>query len=349
MLTLLLSVVLLPAVGAVRAAFQVLVAWILGAHPIQVILGIGPSVFRRTLRGVPFEVRLVPIGGHVHWGETPYPNPPPGPWLSRFVLVASGPLASLMLSVGVFFVLHVAFQARTLNGRPVQTRVVEVPTGAAISAGLRPDDVIAEIDGQSIEYFDEVARLAGQSAGRPMQVTVRRLSPAADPAVLGVAGTLEGREVLGPLVEERWQTVVLTIAPDPGADGYTLGAVPRVARLGSSSWVSAAALAGVETAATLRLLFDPTPVARPVRPTSGDFGAPALHLVALLALVAMVFNLLLPAHDLHRLVLLVLEAIVRKPLSPRAEIVWVRVEVLLVLAVVVAFLAWYVVRAVNPI
>ena len=71
--------------------------------------------------------------------------------------------------------------------------------------------------------------------------------------------------------------------------------------------------------------------------------------MALLSLVAFVVNLLLPAHDLHRIVLLLLEALVRRPLSSRTEIVWVRVEVLLLLASVVLFLAWYVVRAISPV
>jgi regulator of sigma E protease len=349
LLTLLLTVVLLPLVGVLRAAFQVLMAWILGAQPIVVILGIGPSVARRSLAGVPVELRLLPIGGHVQWGSTPYPDPPPGPWLSRFLLTIAGPVATLVLASGVFFVLHVAFQARTLNGRPVATRVVKMPTGAAISAGLRPDDVIVEIDGQSIEYFDEVSRLVGRSAGRPLQVTVRRQQPGADAPVMGVTGTLEGREVLGPLVDDKWPAVVLSIPPDPTTGGYELGARPRVARLGSDSWLGATALAAVETIATLRLLFDPSPVSWPISPTHGDAVSPILHLLALLSLVAFVVNLLLPAHDLHRIVLLLLEALVRRPLSSRTEIVWVRVEVLLLLASVVLFLAWYVVRAISPV
>lgn len=348
MLTLLLMVVLFPLVGLLRAAFQVLVAWIVGAHPILVILGIGPAVARRTVAGVPVELRLLPLGGHVQWGAVPYPDPPAGPWLSRVALAVSGPVATLIMALSIFFVMHVAFQARTLNGRPVATRVVDVPTGAAISAGVRPGDIIVEIDGQSIEYFDEVSRIVGKSAGRPLQVTVRRQSPGADPPVLGVTSTLDGRDLLGPLVDDKWQTVALTVPPDPTAGGYQLGVEPRVARLGSDSWLTATALAAIETVATLRLLFDPAPVARPIRVTPGDVVAPLLHLFALLALVAFVVNLLLPAHDLHRLVLLGLEGIVRRPVSSRTEIVWVRVEVLLILAVVVLFLAWYVVRAITP-
>ena len=348
MLTLLLMAVLLPLVGLLRAAFQVLVAWIVGAHPILVILGIGPSVGRRSFMGVPIELRLLPLGGHVQWGDVPYPVPPAGPWLSRMVLAISGPVATVLMSLGIFFVMHVAFQARTMNGRSVATRVVELPLGAAIVAGVRPGDVIAEIDGQSVEYYDEISRIVGKSAGRPLQVTVRRQAPGADRPVQGVTSTLEGRDLLGPRIDDTWQTVTLTVPPDPTTGGYELGVVPRVARLGSDSWLMAMALASVETMATLRLLFEPAPVKRPIHPTPGDIGAPLLHLLALISLVALVVNLVLPAHDLHRLVLLVVEGIRRRPLSPRTEVVWVRVEVLLVLTLSLLFLAWYVVRAIAP-
>jgi len=348
LVTLLLALVLLPVVGGLRAAFQVLVAWVLGARPIHVIIGIGPALLRRSFGAVPFELRLVPLGGHVQWGNEPYPNPPVGPWGSRLALTLAGPIATVALAASVFFVLHVSFQARTLNGRPVFTRVVDVPTGAAVSAGLRPGDVIVDVDGQSVEYFDEISQLVGRSEGRPLQVTVRRTQPASDPPRLGVTGTLEGRGVLGPEVDERWLTATLTVPPDPTADGYRLGAKPKVARLGSESWLSALGHAAIETAATLRLLFDPSPLERPVHPAPSDVVVPLLHLFATLCLVLFVFNALLPAHDLHRLVLLILEALVRRPLSPRAEIVWVRVEMLLLLVLVVVFLAWYVVRAMSP-
>ena len=349
LVTLLLALVLLPVVGGLRAAFQVLIAWVIGARPIHVIIGIGPALLRRTFGDTPVELRLVPLGGHVQWGNEPYPNPPVGPWGSRLALALAGPVATLLVAGAVLFVLHVSYQARTLGGRPVETRVVEVPTGAAVSAGLRPGDIIVDVDGQSVEYFDEISRLVGRSEGRPLQITVRRQQPAADPPRLGVVGMLDGRGLLGPEVDESWLTVTLTVPPDPTADGYRLGARPRVARLGTDAWLSAVGFAALETSATLRLLFDPSPVERPVHPSPGDILVPLLHLFAMLSLVLLVFNLLLPAHDLHRIVLLLLEAIVRRPLSPRAEIVWVRVEVLLLLVLVVVFLAWYVVRAMSPV
>ena len=338
-------VALLPVAGALRAAFQVLVAWIIGARPILVILGVGPAVWRRRLLGLMLEVRLLPVGGHVQWGDVPYPDPPVGPWGSRLALAVSGPLATLSMCVAVFFVLHVAFQARTLNGQPVNSRVVDVPTDAAVVAGIRPGDVIIEIDGERIEYFDEVERIVGRSGGRPLQVTVQRQPPGSEPPVLGVTSTLEGRMILGPEIDERWQTVTLTVPPNPSAKGYRLGVRPRVARLGTDSWLSAVALAASETQSTLRLLFDPTPVDRPIVATGGDVLAPLTHLMALLFIVVLVVNLLLPAHDLHRIVLLLLEGLLRRPASPRAEIVWVRVEVLLLLTLFVLYLAWYVLRA----
>ena len=349
MLTALLVAVLLPLVGVARAASQGLVAWVLGARPILVILGIGPALGRRSLAGVAVELRLLPLGGHVQWGAVPYPVPPPGPFAARLVLAISGPVATLLMAFAVFFGLHIAFQARTLGGRPVATHVVEMPTGQAVSAGVRPGDVIVAIDGQTMEYFDEIARIVGRSEGRPLQISVRRQQPGADPPVQGVTGTLEGRQVLGPRVDDQWQSVTLTVAPEPSPTGYRLGVRPKLARLGAETWGMALWLSAVETAAGLRVLFDPTPSEQSINPAPGDMAAPILHLIATLALLLFVVNLLLPAHDLHRLALLALELVARRPVSPRAEIAWVRVEVLILLVLVVLFLAWYVVRVVAPV
>jgi S1-C subfamily serine protease len=66
--------------------------------------------------------------------------------------------------------------ARVRLGRSGGLEVVEVAEGSpAHRAGLRPEDLIVAMDGQSVERADDVQRLMGEAAiGRPLSVRVLR-------------------------------------------------------------------------------------------------------------------------------------------------------------------------------
>jgi S1-C subfamily serine protease len=66
--------------------------------------------------------------------------------------------------------------ARVRLGRAGGLEVVEVAEGSpAHRAGLRPEDLIVAMDGQSVERADDVQRLMGEAAiGRPLSVRVLR-------------------------------------------------------------------------------------------------------------------------------------------------------------------------------
>jgi len=347
MLTAVVVVVCFALVGLVRSALQWLVAWVLGARPLHLIVGVGPAIFRRGIAGVPLEIRAVPLGGHVQWGDTPYAVPPPGPLGARFALALSGPLATLVLAFFLLFGLHVSFQARTVEGRPVATNVVSLPLGSAVAAGLRPGDVITAVDGQSVEFHDEIVGLVGRSGGRALEVTVSRPPPGTPSRDDHIRGTLMGRALLGPKVDASWSELELTVQPEPTPRGYELGVEPRVGRFGTDRWASALGFAGAELGASLVELLGPRPGPLSILPTVDAWWGPFFHLLAQIALVAFIVNLALPAHDLHRLCLLAFELFLRRPVRPNAELALVRFELLLLLVLVVAWIARDVVTLLN--
>jgi regulator of sigma E protease len=334
-------------IGLMRSALQWLVAWVLGARPLHLIVGIGPALVRRDVGGTPFEIRAVPLGGHVQWGDTPYVVPAPGPWGARLALALSGPLATVILAFFLLFGLHVSFQARTVDGRPVATNVVALPLNTAVAAGIRPGDVITQIDGQSVEFYDEITALVGRSGGRALQVTVQRPPPGTPSVDDHIRGTLSGRSLLGPNVTDTWSELALSVQPDPTPQGYALGLEPRAGRFGTDRWLPALEFAGAELGASLVELLGPRPGPLTIMPTSEAWWGPLFHLLAQVALMAFIVNLALPAHDLHRLFLLAFEAVFRRPLKPAPELALVRLEVLIVLALIVAWIARDVVRLLN--
>ena len=104
-------------------------------------------------------------------------------WKRVFVIFA-GPFTNLVFAVAM---LAVVFSLGVAAGA---TRTVETvsPGTPAVSAGLRPGDVIVAVDGKATARFKEVSEAIRGSGGTPITVTVTR----------------DGRElVLGPVRAER--------------------------------------------------------------------------------------------------------------------------------------------------
>ncbi|MBX9861850.1 MAG: RIP metalloprotease RseP [Hyphomicrobium sp.] len=138
--------------------------------------------------GTRWRVAAIPLGGYVKFlDDTNAASQPPAdeeplpaemqagafhtkPVWQRALVVAAGPLANFivaaMLYTGVNAVYGVSKEA---------PRIDEVVAGMpAAEAGLKAGDTITNIDGQSIETFDDVVRLVTASSGRTLQITVER-------------------------------------------------------------------------------------------------------------------------------------------------------------------------------
>ena len=142
-------------------------------------IGFGPELFGRTDRaGTRWKVSAIPLGGFVKmYGEESFgaeegePAPPsPGADAGSFrnktlrqraAVVAAGPLANivfaLVLLVGIFgFV-----------GSPTPLPVVGAvqENSAAADAGFMPGDVIVEIDGEAVAWFEDLRRIVNANPG----------------------------------------------------------------------------------------------------------------------------------------------------------------------------------------
>lgn len=146
-------------------------------------IGFGPVLLRWRGKETEYCLSAIPMGGYVKMlGEEspleggasiPYdPNKAFAlkPLWARFLIVFAGP--------GMNFVLAAVIVAIVLAtaGRPVWApavgRVVE--DGPAAAAGLRSGDVVTAIDGRPVTYWEDVDRAVASSAGRPLQLTVKR-------------------------------------------------------------------------------------------------------------------------------------------------------------------------------
>ncbi len=137
-------------------------------------------------QGTRWKLCWIPLGGYVKFlGDANVTSMPetlpaeklrdPGnfhgkPVWQRAVVVAAGPFANFVLAIAIFAV------AFTLVGLPVmEPRIDEVVAGSAAErAGIRPGDLVVEIDGRAISSFSDLQEMVVTRAEEPVKILLER-------------------------------------------------------------------------------------------------------------------------------------------------------------------------------
>lgn len=138
--------------------------------------------------GTHWRVAAIPLGGYVKFLDDENAASQPSatapelsaeqmegsfhnkPVWQRAAVVAAGPLANFLMAAVIYALINITVGVRTIPARIDQV----VPGMPAAEAGLKARDRITVIDGWSIEGFEDVIRIVGTSAGRPLHIEVER-------------------------------------------------------------------------------------------------------------------------------------------------------------------------------
>jgi regulator of sigma E protease len=153
-------------------------------------VGFGPELVGFNDRyGTRWKLSAVPLGGYVKFfGDENAASVPDTaalasmrenerrvsffhqPIWARAAVVAAGPIANFILAIVIFTTLF------TINGKPsIEARVDSVEAGSAAAlAGFQKGDIVLSIDGRTVDSFSDLQRVVSSSAGRRLEVTVRR-------------------------------------------------------------------------------------------------------------------------------------------------------------------------------
>lgn len=199
-------------------------------------LGFGKKLLKRKVGETEYCLSLFPLGGYVKlMGDDPYKGVPAAEadrafstqaLYKRFLIVAAGPLANLLLA-------YVLFTAVFWAGKPTpSTQVGSVTINSpAWDAGIRPRDRIESIDGKNVTTWQEMEDILKPLEGREVELAVRRGGE-----VLNIPTSVNKVEARNPYGE----TVMVG-----GIDGIARN--PRQPIVGISDPQSVAAKAGLET------------------------------------------------------------------------------------------------------
>jgi len=153
-------------------------------------IGFGPELFGWWDRaGTRWKFSTIPLGGYVKmFGDSDASSGLPTPGLARLApaerevsfhykrlgqraaIVAAGPAANFLFAIVVLAVLFMTF------GQPyTPPEVGQVqPASAAEQGGIRAGDVIVQIDGRSVNRFEDVQQAVRLNPNVPMVIIVRR-------------------------------------------------------------------------------------------------------------------------------------------------------------------------------
>lgn len=152
-------------------------------------IGFGRELWGMTDRhGTRWRIAALPLGGYVKFLDDENaasagardlsklsPEARAGsfhdkPVWQRAIVVAAGPFANFLLAAVIYSAVNLTVGVRTLSATVDEV----VPGLPAAEAGIKPGDLITEINGWSIEGLDDVVRIVGTSAGRPLDIEVER-------------------------------------------------------------------------------------------------------------------------------------------------------------------------------
>ena len=179
-------------------------------------LGFGPKIFKKKYGRTQYCLSAIPLGGYVKMvGEEPGATIDPEDTkfsfthkslLQKTIIVAAGPFFNFFLAIFIFYVLY-QFSGVYL-AKPIVGEVME--DTPALTAGIKPGDVIKEINQNKIESFEDIALIIGAGNGEQLDIIVERdgrfkglvLSPVLKPGknvfgeeiekyVIGIVGTGE--------------------------------------------------------------------------------------------------------------------------------------------------------------
>jgi regulator of sigma E protease len=301
-------------------------------------IGFGKEIFGFNDRhGTRWRLAWIPLGGYVKFMDDENAASVPSresldrmtpeeragafqakPVWQRAAVVAAGPAANFLLAILLF-----AFMAYTFGVRRTEARVeAVVPESAAAAAGLQAGDLVVSVDGKDITSFSDLQRLVSLSAGRPLDLRVKRGEATLEVPVTPRKMTID--DPIGGKVED-WRIGIQQTIREGTVEVYApsvLGALwhgvtqTRDVAVGTLTYI----------ADVLSLRRSPDQLGGPVRiaDISGKVAKLGfnnlIHLICVISVSVGLINLFpIPLLDGGHLMFYAIEAVRRRPLSERSQ------------------------------
>ncbi len=329
MLTAILTVLILGLVILFHEFGHFITAKIFKVYVMEFSLGMGPALYSYQGKETLYSIRALPIGGYVRMaGEDPddeyYPNAftEKPPW-QRIVISAAGSVMNLFLALLIFII--VGYFAGVPSNQPIIGAVTEgLP---AAEAGLLAGDIIIMIDDNPVNHWEDISNNVRFSGGEEKVFTIVRGEETLSFNVLIKQDEQEGRGMIGIFSSSEKGSPLRSVQVGFQQTMYILSLI-------ISTLISM--ITGnkvVEVSGPIGIVVAINTVSK-----SGVFSI--LSFAAMLSLNIGLFNMLpVPPMDGSHIILIIIEAIIGKPLPEkfRNVIYALGLAVLVTLVIVVTY------------
>jgi regulator of sigma E protease len=326
-----------------------------GVRVLVFSIGFGPEIVGFNDRhGTRWKIAAIPLGGFVKFfGDDSAASTPDTARLAamdegeksqsfmgqsvakRAAIVVAGPMANFLLAIVIFGGVFMLYGKQTMSARVDSVQA----DSAAAAAGFQPGDLVTAIDGKAIADFADMQRVVSESAGHPLQITVKRDSDAE--RVLTATPTLsEEKDIFGNvhrigLLGIRRSTAPedLKFQPVSPPEALWMGAQETWFVIDRTLSYIGGVVVGREAA---NQLGGPIRIAEMSGQVATLGFVALIHLAAVLSVSIGLLNLFpIPLLDGGHLLFYGLEAVRGRPLSERAQEVGFRIGLAIVLMLMI--------------
>ncbi len=308
-------------------------------------LGFGPRLFGKRVGETDYRISAIPLGGFVKMvGENPTEEVTPeeearsfshkSVW-KRMIIVAAGPLSNVALAVVAYYILAIVW------GQPVLSPVVGevIADMPAQAAGAQTGDVVKTVNGAPIDRWDQLREAVRLSGGKPVELLIDRNGQELTLRI--TPKTVQVQDLFGDTIE------IYQIGL--GASGQTFhvsyGPIESMGKALESTWnASHLIITSVGKIISGKVSRDQLGGPIYIAQVAGEAARKGLDtLLAFAAIISVnlaVLNLLpIPALDGGHLLVFLVEAIIRRPVSIAVRERIQQVGVIILLSLMV-FVIW---------
>ena len=316
----------------------------IGVKVLRFSIGFGPVLWRRQRGETEYALSAIPLGGYVKMlgedadGDDPVANDErhrafstQSP-LRRAAIIFAGPFTNFLFAFVVYALVFASV------GTPVPSTTPRIggvsATTPADRAGLKPNDLVLTIDGAAIDTWQNLSKTVRASEGKTLHLVVDR-----DGSKVDLDVTPEQHDV--PNLEGGPAERAFLIGVEPSRDWEAVGPFRAFALAGEQTYGTAlAVLQGLGQMVTghvsVKELGGPIAIAQAAGRQARNGLWNYLMMLALLSINLGVLNLMpVPALDGGHMALISIEAILGRPLKPRALELAQQVGVLLLVSLMV--------------
>ena len=358
LLTIVSTVIVLGILIFVHELGHFLLSKKMGVKVLKFSLGFGPKLIGKKVGETDYQIAVFPLGGFVKpLGEDPNEEVKAEeyhrsfwaqPVWKRALIIGAGPFFNFFLAVALYSAINVFAGVPSIQ--PISPQIDEVTSGSpAEQAGLKKGDLVVSIDGKDISKWEELRDIIHNSKEKELLLKVKR-----DNQFLEFKVTPKRTSEKTPLGEEI-KTPIIGVRPPPIKEVYEKAGV--LSALGNGfvqTWTGieftvVVVVKLIQRAIPAKTIGGPIMIAK----MAGEFAKRGLlwfvSFMAILSINLGVINLFpVPVLDGGHLLFLVLEAVLRKPVSLRK--MEIAQQVGLVLIILLMVFAFYndILRLISP-